>query len=183
MKRRDFPILNQTIDPKRLVYLDSAATTQKPASVIEALSSYYLNDNANVHRAQHTLATRATAAYEGARKRIQKFIGAESDTEIIFTHGATESINTLARSFCKTLAPGDAVLLSEMEHHSNLIPWQLAAAERGVKLRFIPFTEKGELEYDALERLWDGRVRIVAVTHISNVFGTINDVGRIVDFA
>ena len=183
MKIEDFPILNQEVDGKRLVYLDNAATTQKPAVVIDAISAYYLRDNANVHRGQHTLAVRATTGYEDARKKVRRFINAGDDSQIIFTHGTTEAINLVARSFCKTLAPGDAVLLTEMEHHSNLIPWQLAAAENGLALRFLPFTEKGDLDYPVLERLWDDKVKIVALTHISNVFGTINDVTRVVEFA
>jgi len=183
MRIEDFPILNRKIDGKRLVYLDSAATTQKPLQVIEAIQNYYLNDNANVHRAQYTLAAQATLAYEAARKRIRGFINARKDSEIVFTHGATEGINMVARSYCKTLEPGDAILLTEMEHHSNLIPWQIAAAEQDLRLRFIPFTETGELDYSKLEWLWDEKVKIVAVTHISNVFGTINDVRRIIEFA
>ncbi len=183
MRIEDFQILKQQVNGKRLVYLDSAATTQKPDAVIGALSSYYLNDNANVHRAQHTLAARATLAYEAARKKVARFIGAELENEIVFTHGATEAINVLAKSLCKTMAPGDAVLLTEMEHHSNLIPWQLAAAERHLELRFIPFTDTGELDYEAMEELWDDRIKLVSVTHISNVFGTRNDVERIIEFA
>lgn len=183
MRIEDFQILKQQVNGKRLVYLDSAATTQKPDAVIEALSSYYRNDNANVHRAQHTLAGRATLAYEAARENVAGFIGSRSEEEIVFTHGATEAINVLAKSLCKTMAPGDAVLLSEMEHHSNLVPWQLAAAERHLELRFIPFTDAGELDYEAMQELWDDRIKLVSVTHISNVFGTRNDVERIIEFA
>jgi cysteine desulfurase / selenocysteine lyase len=183
MRTEEFPILNQRIDGKRLVYLDSAATTQKPTSVIEAITAYYTSDNANVHRAQHTLAARATSAYEGARKKIRDFINAQSDSEIVFTHGTTEALNLLAQSFGKTMESGDAVLLTEMEHHSNLIPWQLMAAERGVELRFLPFNQDGKLEYSELEKIWDEKIKIVGVTHVSNVFGTINDVGQIIEFA
>ena len=183
MSKKDFPILNQKIDGKRLVYLDSAATTQKPTAVIEAIKGYYTNDNANVHRAQHTLAARATKAYEAARGKIRAFINAKKNSEIVFTHGTTEALNLLARSFGKTMKQGEAVLLTEMEHHSNLIPWQLMAADRGVELRFIPFDQEGKLDYRAMEELWDDRVRIVAATHVSNVFGTINDVERIIGFA
>jgi cysteine desulfurase / selenocysteine lyase len=163
--------------------LDNAATTQKPDTVIEAITSYYHNDNANVHRAQHTLAARATLAYEAARKRVGEFVGAKSEKEIVFTHGATEAINILAKSFCSPLSPGDAILLTEMEHHSNLVPWQIEATQRNLKLRFIPFTEDGKLDYGGMDSVWDHRIKIVAVTHVSNVFGTINDVERIIEYA
>jgi cysteine desulfurase/selenocysteine lyase len=183
MRIEDFPILNQTIDGRRLVDLDSGATTQKPAAVIEAVSRYYNTANANVHRAQHSLAARATSAYEDARKRVRRFINAGSTSEIVYTHGTTESINLVARSFGRTLEEGDAVLLTEMEHHSNLIPWQLMAAEKGIELRFLPFDESGVLDYGELDKLWDNRIKIVGATHVSNVFGTINDVRRIIEFA
>lgn len=183
MRVDDFKILRPQADGERHVYLDSAATTQKPDSVIEAITSYYRNDNANVHRAQHALAARATLAYEAARKQVAGFIGAKSEKEIIFTHGTTEAVNILAKSFCHNLSPGDAILLTEMEHHSNLVPWQIEAAQRHLELRFIPFTEEGELDYADMDDLWDEKIKLVAATHVSNVFGTINDVGRIVEYA
>jgi len=183
MRIEDFPILRKTKGRERLVYLDSAATTQKPESVISALREYYENENANVHRAQHALAERATLAYEEARKRVSSFIGAGSAEEIVFTHGATEAVNIVAKSFCETLSPGDAVLLTEMEHHSNLVPWQMEAAKKKIELRFLPFNKNGELDYFALERLLDEKVKLVSVTHVSNVFGTKNDIPGIVEFA
>ena len=179
----DFPILSQRVNGSKLVYLDSAATAQKPQSVIDSVSGYYMESNANVHRAQHTLASRATMAYEEARKKAQAFINAGSDREIVFTSGTTGSINLVASSYGRKLQAGDAVLLTEMEHHSNLIPWQLVAAERDLELLFIPFDQDGRLEYHTLDEIWHSRIKMVALTHISNLFGTINDVARVIDYA
>lgn len=183
--REEFPILSRTTgDGAPLVYLDNAATTQKPLAVIEAITGYYRSMNANVHRGVHTLGEEATAAFEGARERVRGFINAERTREIIFTRGATESINLVAGSWGgANIREGDEILLTEMEHHSNLVPWQMLAAEKGAKLKFIPFTESGELELDSLDRLWSGRVRLVSVVWMSNVFGTVNDVKRIVRYA
>jgi cysteine desulfurase/selenocysteine lyase len=182
--RADFPILSRRIGERQLVYLDNAATSQKPRAVIEAVSSYYETVNSNVHRALHTLGEEATAAYERSRSAVARFIGAARREEIVFTHGATEAINLVAASWGKiSLKPGDVVLLTEMEHHSNLVPWQLAAEERGCSLRFIPVAEDGSLDLSRLEETWTDRVRLVALTHVSNVLGTVNDVKRIADFA
>ena len=176
--RDDFPILHQQINGKPLIYLDNAATAQKPKVVIDALSSFYLNDNANVHRGLHTLSMRSTNAYEGARKRIAEFISAESPEEIIFTRGTTESINLVAASFGGSkLKSGDVILLTEMEHHSNIVPWQLIAQKTGAKLKFVPVTgDEGLLNLDSLEKLLTPEVKIFAFTHISNTLGTINPV-------
>ncbi len=182
--RRDFPILARRFHGKPLVYLDNAATTQKPAAVIDALRGYYELSNANVHRALYALAEEATAGYEEARRKVQRFVGARKPGEIVFTRGTTEAINLVAQSWGRAkLGPGDEILLSEMEHHSNLVPWQLIAAERGATLRFIPFDGRGVLELDRLEDLFSERTRLVALVHMSNVFGTINDVERVIRFA
>ena len=178
--RRDFPILERSFDGKPLVYLDNAATTQKPQVVLDAVGRYYRQQNANVHRALYRLAEEATEAYEGARRKVQAFINAARPTEIVFTQGTTEAINLVAQSWGRqNLDPGDEILLTEMEHHSNLVPWQLIAAERGASLRFIPFDERGTLDLGRLDEVWSDRVKLVAVVHMSNVFGTINDVARL----
>jgi cysteine desulfurases, SufS subfamily len=177
--RDDFPILHQQVRGKPLVYLDNAATAQKPRAVIEALTRYYERDNANVHRGLHALSTRATDAYEGARTRIAKFLNAADPAEIIFTRGTTESINIVARSFAGTLKPGDVILATEMEHHSNLVPWQQLARATGATLRFVPVLgENAELGLDlaALDTLLTLQVKLFAFTHISNTLGTINPV-------
>lgn len=182
--RQDFPILHQKSDSgEEICYLDSAATSQKPDSVIEAISRYYRSDNANVHRAVHSLAARATASYENGRSLVAQFINSESAEEIVFTKGTTESINLVAKSWGKKLNPGDEVLLSEMEHHSNLIPWQLLAEERGIGLRFIPFLDDGTLDLENIHRYWSESVKFVSLTHMSNVFGTINEVSKVISFA
>lgn len=183
--RADFPILNQEIAPGvPLIYLDSAASSQKPLSVIEAMTDYYMRYNANVHRGIHKLSEDATDAYEGARKRIAQFINAESHREVIYTRNATESINLVALSWGRgNVGPGDVILVSEMEHHSNLIPWQMLADRKGAELWFIPVTEKGFLEMGALDDLLDERVKLVAITHTSNVLGTINPVAEIIERA
>jgi len=180
--REQFPILDQEVRPGvRLVYLDSAATSQKPAAVIEAMDHFYRKTNANIHRAVHHLAEEATAEYEQARKRVADFIGAEQPQEIIFTRNTTESINLVMQTWAKAnLHSGDTILLTEMEHHSNIVPWQMLASERGLKLEFVPVTEQGQLDYPSLERLLEEkRPGLVALTQMSNVLGTINPVEEI----
>ncbi len=177
--RADFPILNEEVHPgKRVVFLDSAASSQKPRQVIDAVSAYYETSHANVHRGIHQLSERATAAYEGARDKIRDFINARSRKEIIYTRNATEAINLVAASWGRTnLAPGDVVVLSEMEHHSNIVPWQMLAAQIGITIRYIPVTDTGELDQDAYAAfLRDEPVKLVSVMHVSNVLGTVNPV-------
>ncbi|NOX38567.1 MAG: cysteine desulfurase [Calditrichaeota bacterium] len=189
--RDDFPILKETFRRGKrgelivpLVYLDNAATTQKPRQVIQALVDYYEHANANVHRAIHTLGDRATELYEESRRKLARFIGAASEREIVFTRGTTEAINLVAAAWGrKFLKPGDEILLTEMEHHSNLIPWQLLAKEKQLTLRFIPFAEDGTLVLDNLEDYFTPRTRLLAITHMSNVFGTINPIQQIVAVA
>jgi|UniRef100_UPI004048F760 cysteine desulfurase / selenocysteine lyase len=178
--RADFPVLNQQVNGKPLIYLDNAATAQKPRSVIDALVNYYERDNSNVHRGLHTLSMRATNGYEGARARIAQFINASDPAEIIFTRGTTESINIVARSWGHThLKPGDVVLTTEMEHHSNLVPWQQAAKASGATLKYVPVlgeNAEGGLDLTALDELLTPGVKLFAFTHISNSLGTINPV-------
>lgn len=176
--RRDFPILSTITEHGRpLAYLDNAATTQKPTSVLCALSDYYQLCNANVHRSLHFLAERATRAFERARERIAAFIGAPSPRTVIFTRGATESINLVAYSWARrNLRQGDEIVLTEMEHHSNLVPWQLVAKDTGAQLKFVPVQGDGTLDLDVYRRLLKGRVKLVAFTHVSNVLGTVNPV-------
>ena len=182
--RPDFPVLHQKVHGKPLVYLDNAATTQKPVSVIETISSYYRNDNANVHRGIHELSNRATRAFENARKKVADFIGARSEKQIVFTRGTTESINLVASAWGrKFISRGDEIILSEMEHHSNLIPWQILAHEVGAHLKFIPFKEDGTIDFPVFEKLLTGKTKLIAITHMSNVFGTINPVKRIITMA
>ncbi len=174
--RDDFPILHQEVNGHPLVYLDNGATSQKPQSVIDAISSYYTHDNANVHRGVHTLSARATEAFEGARRRAQRFINAASDKEIVFVRGTSEAINLVARGFAALrLHEGDEVLVSEMEHHSNIVPWQLICAETGATVRKLPIDDDGELLSDDFDALFSERTRILAVTHVSNALGTINE--------
>ncbi|HUL54878.1 MAG TPA: cysteine desulfurase [Opitutaceae bacterium] len=178
--RADFPILDQTVHGRPLVYLDNGATTQKPRAVIAALARFYERDNANVHRAIHELSYRATTAYEDARARVARYLTAASPEEIVFTRGTTESINLVAYVFTPLLRPGDAILLTEMEHHSNLVPWQLLARRTGARLRFVPVTgDEGRLDLDRLDELLDGRVKLFAFTHVSNTLGTINPVAEL----
>ncbi len=183
--RADFPILHAPArGGKPLVYLDNAATTQKPRVVIEALERYYRQDNANVHRGVHLLSERATAAYEGARRRLRDFIHARSEKEIIFTRGTTESINLVAQTWGRaTLRPGDEVLITEMEHHSNIVPWQIICEQTGAKLVVAPINEAGELILEEFDKRLNERTRLVAVTHCSNALGTINPVGWIIERA
>jgi len=182
--RADFPIFGREIDGKPLVYLDNAATTQKPLAVIEALRSYYERDNANVHRSAHSLGARATLAYEGARAKVRDFIGARHQGEIVFTRGTTESINLVAASYGRAnLHAGDEVLVTEMEHHSNVVPWQIVCGQTGARLRVAPLDDRGELILEQLERLVTERTRIVAVAHVSNALGTLNPVREITRLA
>lgn len=182
--RKDFPILAKTVDGKRLVYLDSAATSQKPQQVIDAISDYYTSMNANVHRGIHTLSERATTAFESVRVEIKSFINANDAHEIIYTPNTTGAINLVAYSWGrKHVLPSDEIVLSPMEHHSNLVPWQILAAEREAKLVFLEMTENGEIDLQSAERLITKRTRMVAVTHMSNVLGTINPVAELAKIA
>ena len=182
--RKDFPILSRTVYGKPLVYLDNAATTQKPLCVLDAMREEYLNVNANVHRGVHYLSQQATDLHEAARETVRRFINAGSTSEIIFTRGTTESINLVVSSFCDAfMQPGDEVIVSVMEHHSNIVPWQLQAARRGIALRVIPIDERGELRLDEMERLFSKKTKIVSVAHVSNVLGTVNPVDEIVRMA
>ena len=182
--RADFPILSRTIYGKPLVYFDNAATTQKPRSVIDAISNYYLNDNANVHRGVHYLSQQATEAFEEVRKKVATFINAGSPSEIIFTRGATEAINLVAWSFCESfLKAGDEIIVSVLEHHSNIVPWQVACERKGAFLKVIPVNSSGELDLEVLRQLLNDRTKMVAVSHISNTLGTINPIDEIVKIA
>lgn len=176
--RNDFPILHQMVRGHPLVYLDNAATTQKPLHVIEAMCRYYETDNSNVHRGLHELSHRATVAYEAARDKVATFLNARRREEIVFTRGATEAINLVARSWGDAnINPGDTILLTEMEHHSNLVPWQMLAERRGARIAYIPVTGfDGLLNLDSLDKILRGSVKLFACTHVSNVFGTINPV-------
>lgn len=175
--RLDFPCLQQQVYGKPLVYLDNAATTQKPQAVIDALKNYYQQDNANVHRGVHALSQRATEAYEAARTQVAEFIHAKETAEIIFTRGTTESINLVAQSYGRQfLQAGDEVLISELEHHSNIVPWQMLCQQIGAELKVIPINDAGELELDAYEKLLTPKTKIVAIGHISNALGTVNPI-------
>ena len=182
--REDFPILHQMVHGRPLVYFDNAASTQKPVQVIRAISGYYETDNCNIHRSVHFLSQRATEVYEDTRKMVQQFINAASSREIIFTKGTTESINLIASSFGKQyLSPGDEVLISIMEHHSNIVPWQQICLERGAKVKFIPIHENGELDMDTFRKMVNEKTKLVAITHVSNVLGTVNPVKEIITYA
>jgi cysteine desulfurase/selenocysteine lyase len=182
--RKDFPVLQQQVHGKPLVYLDNAATTQKPLAVIEALEHYYRRDNSNIHRGVHTLSERATQAYEEARAAAQKFINAADSREIIFLRGTTEAINLVAQTYGrKNVAAGDEVLITAMEHHSDIVPWQILCDEKGAQLRVAPINEHGELLLDEFEKLLSDRTKIVAVGHLSNALGTINPIKQIVRMA
>jgi len=179
--REDFPILSHEVYQKPLVYLDNAATTQKPLCVLDAMRDEYLNANANVHRGVHYLSQQATDLHEQARKTVQQFINAEKTEEIIFTRGTTEGINLVASSFCDAfMQEGDEVILTGMEHHSNIVPWQLQAARKGIALRVIPVTDSGELDLTNLDELFTERTKLLSLTHVSNVLGTINPVKQII---
>ena len=180
----DIPILNTKVYNHPLVYLDNAATTQKPRRVVDTLSDYYLTLNSNIHRGTHHLATLATERYEAVRRQVQQFIHARSHREIVFTRGTTESINLVAASFCQRfLHPYEEVIVSGMEHHSNIVPWQLACERVGAKLKVIPFNDEGVLDMKAYENLFSVRTRLVACNHVSNTLGTINPVRQITDIA
>ena len=182
--RNDFPILGRKVYDRPLVYLDNAATTQKPRPVVEAITEEYYNVNANVHRGVHYLSQQATDLHEEAREKVRQFINARATSEIIFTRGTTESLNLVASSFCdEFMREGDEVIVSVMEHHSNIVPWQLQAAKRGISIRVIPMTDEGELKMDEYEKLFTERTKIVSVTHVSNVLGTVNPVEEIVRIA
>jgi cysteine desulfurase/selenocysteine lyase len=183
LTRPDFPILERVINGHRVVYLDSAASSQKPRQVIESMVRYYERSHANVHRSIHTLGEEATELYELARDRVREFIGARGREEIVFTRGTTDSLSLVADALGHTLAPGDEIVLTEMEHHSNIIPWQMAARNRGAVIRAVPVTPDGHLDMDALRRLLGPRTRVVTVAHVSNVLGTINPVREIVQLA
>ena len=182
--RQDFPILHQEINGKPLVYLDNAATTQKPQVVIDAIVNYYVKNNANVHRGVHTLSQRATDDYESARESVRRFINAPEDCEVIYVRGATEGLNLVASSYGrKYFKSGDEVIITGMEHHSNIVPWQLLGKELGIRLRVVPFNDDGELLLDEFEGMLNGRTKLVSVVHQSNALGTINPVRTIVKLA
>jgi cysteine desulfurase/selenocysteine lyase len=179
--RADFPVLAQEVNGRPLAYLDNAASAQRPQAVIDAIAHYYRHDHANVHRGVHTLSQRATEAYEHARERARAFAGAAEAAEIVFTRGTTEAINLVAQSWARPrLRPGDEVLITWMEHHSNIVPWQLVCEQTGARLRVAPVTDEGELEVEAFRRLLGPRTRVVAMTHVSNALGTINPVEALV---
>ena len=182
--RDDFPILEQTVNGKPLVYLDNAATSQKPQAVIDALVRYYTTTNSNVHRGVHTLSQRATDDYEEARRKVQRFINAADDREIIFVRGTTEGINLVAQTFGRqNVQEGDEIIISAMEHHSNIVPWQILCEEKGAKLRVVPINDAGELLLDEYGKLLNQRTKLVSIVHVSNALGTINPVKKIVDMA
>ena len=179
--RKDFPILSRTVYHKPLIYFDNAATTQKPRSVVESITNEYYSVNANVHRGVHFLSQQATELHETARKTVQTFINAKSPNEIIFTRGTTESINLIASSFVESqMKAGDEIIISTMEHHSNIVPWQLQASKHGIIIKVIPMNDQGELLLDAYENLFTERTKLVSITHISNVLGTINPVKEMI---
>ena len=182
--REDFPILSREVYGKPLVYLDNAATTQKPLCVLDAMRNEYLNVNANVHRGVHYLSQQATDLHEAARETVRRFINAAKTEEIVFTRGTTEAINLVASSFCESqMQAGDEVLVTEMEHHSNIVPWQLQAMKRGIVVRHLPITDDGQLQLSALDTLLSARTKLVCVAHVSNVLGTVNPVEQIIKTA
>jgi cysteine desulfurase/selenocysteine lyase len=179
--RRDFPILQERVHGRPLVWFDNAATTQKPSVVIDRLSHFYRHENSNIHRAAHELAARATDAYEGARRQVQQFLGAASPDEIVFVRGATEAINLVAQSWGrKNIREGDEILISHLEHHANIVPWQMLSAERGATLKVVPVDSRGQLRIDELQRLLGPRTKLLSVTHVSNALGTVTPVREIV---
>lgn len=182
--REDFPILSREVHGKPLVYLDNAATTQKPLCVLDAMRDEYLNENANVHRGVHYLSVQATDLHEQARETVRRFLNAKSTSEIVFTRGTTEGLNLVASTFTEAMMePGDEVIVSTMEHHSNIVPWQLAARRKGIRLRVIPMTDDGVLDMEAYKSLFNEKTKIVSVAHVSNVLGTINPIEDIVRIA
>ena len=181
--KKDFPILSRTVYDRPLIYLDNAATTQKPLCVLDAMRDEYLNVNANVHRGVHYLSQQATDLHEAARETVRRFINAAKTEEIVFTRGTTEAINLVASSMGELMKEGDEVIVSVMEHHSNIVPWQLLETRKGIRLRVIPISDSGELLMDEYERLFTDRTRIVSIAHVSNVLGTVNPVGDIIRIA
>ena len=182
--REDFPILSRKVYDRPLVYLDNAATTQKPLCVLDAMREEYLNVNANVHRGVHYLSQQTTDLHEAAREKVRAFIGAAKTEEIVFTRGTTEAINLVASSFCEEMMKeGDEVIVTDMEHHSNIVPWQLQANRRGIVVRHLPFDEKGDLCLDQLEQMINERTKLVSMAHVSNVLGTVNDVKHVTTIA
>jgi cysteine desulfurase / selenocysteine lyase len=182
--REDFPVLRQQVHGKPLVYLDNAATSQKPTLVVETIERYYLTENSNVHRGIHLLSERATEAFEGARAKVARFFNVGDVREIVFVRGATEGINLVAHSFARPrLGAGDEILISEMEHHSNIVPWQLVCEQTGAVLRVVPINDDGELQLDEYERLLGPRTRLVSIVHVSNALGTINPVKQMIGMA
>ena len=179
--REDFPILSREVYGRPLVYLDNAATTQKPLCVLDAMREEYLNVNANVHRGVHYLSQQATDLHEAAREKVRQFINAAKTEEIVFTRGTTEALNLVASSFCESqMQEGDEVLVSDMEHHSNIVPWQLQAQRRGIVVRHLPISDDGLLCLDDVEAYLTERTKLVSITHVSNVLGTVNPVERII---
>ncbi len=182
--REEFPILHQEVNGKPLVYFDNAATTQKPIRVINALTEYYSGYNANIHRGIHTLAEKATSAFEDTRKAVKDFINAPEVEEVIFTYGTTDGINLVASTFGRAnINEGDEIIISSMEHHSNIVPWQMLCEEKGAKLKVIPINEKGEIIFEAFEKMLSEKTKLVSIVHVSNTLGTINPVKAIVDKA
>jgi cysteine desulfurase / selenocysteine lyase len=179
--RDDFPVLGEHVHGRPLVYLDNGATTQKPQVVIDAEAKFYVHDNANVHRAVHALSQRATEAFEAARRKVQRFINAAAPEEIVFVRGTTEAINLVAQSYARPrLVPGDEIIISAMEHHSNIVPWQMVCEQTGAALKVIPINDAGELDLDAYQRLLGARTKIVAITHVSNALGSIVPAAQII---
>ncbi len=182
--RSDFPILAQRVKGKRLVYLDNAATTQKPTLVIDGVRKYYQEENSNIHRGIHYLSEKATELYEAARRKAQRFLNASDSREIVFVRGTTEGINLVAQSFVRqVLEPGDEVLISAMEHHSNIVPWQMVCGEKHARLRVIPINDRGEIDLDAYEHLLSDRTKLIALAHVSNALGTVNPVKQMISMA
>ncbi len=182
--RQDFPVLHQQVNGYPLVYLDNAATTQKPIQVIEAVADFYKHKNANIHRGVHYLSNLSTDLYEQARKKVKNFIGAANDYEIIFTRGTTESINLIATTFAQAfISEGDEIIISEMDHHANIVPWQQIALLKGAKLKAVPITEDYQLDFEAYKKLFSEKTKIVALPHVSNSLGTINPIKKFIDYA
>jgi len=179
--RQDFPVLDQQVRGKPLVYLDNAATSQKPKAVIDSIVQYYQNDNANIHRGVHTLSERATLSYENARKKVQTFLNASSEKEIVFARGATEAINLVANAFAEKISVGDEILITAMEHHSNIVPWQMLCEKTGAKLKVAPINEQGELVFEEFEALISNKTKFAAISHMSNALGTINPIQQMIE--
>ena len=184
MVKEEFPILSKEVNNKQLVYLDNASTTQKPASVIKEVQRYYESTNSNIHRGVHHLSQKATDEYENSREKIQRFIGARSSKEIIFVRGATEAVNLVANSYVKPLlSEGDNIIISQMEHHANIVPWQLLAKEKNIDIRVLSINKAGELKLNEINNLIDDRTRFISLNHVSNSLGTINPVKKLVRVA